>query len=127
VSETPLFSATGHAQISADASLAEGKLAAIQLAEKRARDRILEHVLNRTFPNGVTLEEAIITDPFIRAKIYDTIRTARISDQTIDDEGIVTVTVQLDLGSIEKILAEPSNAPMDPKQSGSNPHFSPTS
>lgn len=117
IETTPLFSATGMAQIKSEESFAEGKLAAIQLAEKRARDRILLHVMDRTFPNGVTLEEAVISDPFIRAKVYDTIRTARISDQTIDDRGIVSVTVQLDLKLIEEIMADPANTPRDPAQS----------
>ncbi|MBI1784872.1 hypothetical protein HYR69_06985, partial [Candidatus Sumerlaeota bacterium] len=106
VKEGPSFSATAQAKVKPGESFVEGKLAAINLAEKRARDQILLHVMSNKFPNGITLEEAIVTDACIQAKVYDTIRTAKITDKTINDDGMVTVTVELDLAPIMKILSD---------------------
>ena len=90
------YTATAFAEIVPGKSFTEGKLAAIKTAEKKARDQILVQAMGLKFQSGQTLGDAVITDPFIRAKVYDTIRTAKIADQTVDDNGVVTVTVRLD-------------------------------
>ncbi len=110
VQEGPFFSATGQAQIKPGASFTEGKLLALRLAEKVARDQILFQAKDHLFSNGVTVEEAMIADPFVRAKIYDTIRTAKITDQTINKEGSVTVTVRFDMAPLMAILADANYA-----------------
>lgn len=104
-SDGPFYSATAFAAIKPGASFTEGKLAAIREAEKKARDQILLEALQLRFAGGQTLDNAAVRDPFIRAKVYDTIRTAKIADQTIDDKGTtVTVTVRLDLRPLQQIL-----------------------
>lgn len=107
VEEATPYSATGVAAIEKGASFTEGRLAAVQRAEKLARDRILLYVMDMEFPNGITLDEAAVTDPFVQAKVYDTIRIAKITDQTVSEDGLVTVTVQLDLKPVFKILENP--------------------
>lgn len=103
--EGPFYSAMSQAQIQRGKSFTEGKLFAIRLAENRARNQILNHIMDRPFPNGIRLEEAVVTDPFIQAKIYDSIRNAKIVDQTINEEGVVTVTVRLNLAPIQDVLS----------------------
>lgn len=57
------------------------------------------------FANGMTLEDAVVTDPVIRARVYDTIRTARITDRTIDEDGTrVSITMELDHGPLLRII-----------------------
>jgi hypothetical protein len=110
IPERSYYSTTAQARVQPGVSFTEGKLAAIQRAENRARDQILQYVMGQTFTDGSTLEEAVITDPFIRARVYDAIRTAKITDQTINDEGMVTVTLRLDMEPIHAILADIRNA-----------------
>lgn len=80
------------------------QLTASAKAENQARDKVLAQALQLTFPNGVSLSDAAVRDPFIRAKLYDVIRGARITDKTITDDEIVSVTVRLDMDDIYKIL-----------------------
>lgn len=101
----PAYSATAFASIEQGVPFTQGKLAAIQAAEKKARDQILIQALQMRFSTGETLETAAILDPFIRAKVYDTIRTARTTDQTVDEENTtVTVTLELDLKPLQRII-----------------------
>ncbi len=116
--EGPYYSATGTALIGKDESFQEGRLDALQRAERRARDQILTHILENRFSNGATLDEAMVTDPFIRAKVYDTIRSSKITDQTVSKEGVVNVTVQLDKKPIEAILNNPEYAALAKNASG---------
>lgn len=105
------YSATAFAEIIPGKSFTEGKLVAIQTAEQKARDQILLETMQLKFQNGKTLGDAIITDSFIRAKVYDTIRTAKIVDQTIDDKGVVSITVRLDQKPLFDILSKYSPGP----------------
>ncbi|GEM_PF-2801484 len=99
------FSATAFAKIPPGTPYEQGKAWAIQEAYRRARDQILAQALELSFPNGELLEDAIVVDPFIRAKVYDTVRTARVTDQTIDDEDTLSVTLRLDLAPLHEIIA----------------------
>lgn len=102
---TPPYSATGFASISGALPFTEAKVAALKEAEKKARDQILTYALQLTYANGQTLETAAIQDAFVRAKVYDTIRTAKIMDQTIDAKAkTVTVTVQMDQQTLLQIV-----------------------
>jgi len=80
----------------------------LRVAEARAantaRDEVLSQALDMRFPNGVTLGEAALKDPFIRAKLYDTVRAARITDKTLTDDALLSVTVRLELEPLYKIL-----------------------
>lgn len=105
--EGAYYSATGFAKIELVDTLAEAKIMARNVAEKKARDLILTQALEMRFRDGTTLGDAVISDPFIRAKVYDTIRTSQILDRTYDeDEGIITVTVRLALEPLMEILAK---------------------
>lgn len=99
------YSATGFATIDKAAPFTQAKLEALQAAERTARDQILREALQLKFPNGETLETAAIQDAFIRAKVYDTIRTAKITDQTVDETGTtVTVTLKMDMEPLLEIV-----------------------
>lgn len=108
----PWFSATQQAVIPDDPTLTRNRIAAVRDAERRARDQILSQVMSHRFANGITLEDAVVADPFLRAKVYDTIRAAKLADQTVQpDTNIVTVTVQLDMGPVQAILDDPTMLP----------------
>ena len=47
------------------APFAQAKVAAVQEAERKARDQVLLQAMDQTFPNGVTLEDAAVADPFV--------------------------------------------------------------
>lgn len=102
----PVYSATGFASIAPDLPFEDGKLVAIRAAERSARDQILLQTLSLISRTGESLEELVISDPFVRAKVYDTIRTAKITDKTIDDENsTVTVTVELDQAPLQEFIS----------------------
>lgn len=101
------YTGVGLAQMEPGKSFSEGRLAAIRLAEKKARDQILEQAADGVFAGGRKLGEAMIADPVLRAKVYDSIRTAKIAEQKVDDEGVARVTVKLDVDLFQKILEDP--------------------
>jgi hypothetical protein len=105
------YEGTASVWIKPGESFVEGRLAAIREAEKRARDAVLAQVIAVSFPNGVSLEKAAIMDPYIRAKLYDTVRSARIAQKTVDEEGQVTITVELERRLLESFIADPQNQP----------------
>lgn len=103
--ETPRFiMATSFGRVTSDMSSPAG----IRLTEARvanvARDEVLSQALQMRFANGVSLGEAALKDPFIRAKLYDTVRAARITDKTLTDDTFLSVTVRLELEPIYEIL-----------------------
>lgn len=93
------YSATAFATINREMPFTQAKLEALQEAERKARDQILLAALQIKLPgpDGHTLETAAIKDPFLRSRVYDTIRTAKITDQTVDEaQSTVTVTLKMD-------------------------------
>jgi hypothetical protein len=99
------YTATAFATIAKDAPFTQAKLKAFEEAERKARDQILFQAMQQRFPNGQTLEDAAIQDSFIRAKLYDTIRTAKITDQTVDEAATtVTVTLKMDMEPLLQIV-----------------------
>jgi hypothetical protein len=52
------------------------------------------------------LDTLAIVDPFVRAVIDDTVRRAVVTDQTVSDEGIVTLTLRMDLEPLYKLIAD---------------------
>jgi hypothetical protein len=104
-SDPPRFiMATSFTRLPPESASAEEKRSAAARAENQARDEVLSQALLLHFPNGVSLSEAALRDPFIRAKVYDTVRGARITDKTVTDDSIVSVTVRLELEPIYRIL-----------------------
>lgn len=107
----PTYSTTQFVKMPPGDRSTQARIGAIKRAEDLARAQIVRYVRDlefpddREFPVGATLGDAIITDPFIRAKVYDTVRTARVTDQTISEEGIVTVTVRLEMAPLLDIIA----------------------
>lgn len=113
----PFYSSTQQAVLreAEGESATRARIEAVRVAENKARDQILLQAFNHSFTNGVTLEDATISDPFLRAKVYDTIRSAKIVDKTIQrDLGIATVTVRLDMGPIVAMLEDPEMQPDTP-------------
>lgn len=87
----------------------EGQVGAILRAEMDARNDILASAGKFTFDDGRTLDDAVVEDPFIRARVYDLIRTAPVVDKTVKEQGemvIVTVTVRLDMASLNRIVTK---------------------
>ena len=107
----PAYSTTQFVEMPPGDRSTQARIMAIKRAEDLARAQIVRYVRDlefpddREFPDGSTLGDAIITDPFIRAKVYDTVRTARVTDQTISEEGVVTVTVRLEMAPLLDIIA----------------------
>jgi hypothetical protein len=104
-SEPPRFiMATSFTMISPETQTpAQNRLIETQAANI-ARDEVLSQALQMRFPNGISLGDAALQDPFIRAKVYDTVRGARITDKTLTDGTHLSVTVRLELEPIYKIL-----------------------
>lgn len=103
--ETPRFiMATSFTRLPPENASPAEKRAAAARAENQARDEVLSQALQLTFPNGASLAEAALRDPFVRAKVYDTVRGARITDKTVTDDSIVSVTVRLELEPIYRML-----------------------
>lgn len=104
-SEEPRFiMATSFGRVTPGADNPEELRVAEARAANTARDEVLSQALDLRFPNGVTLGEAALKDPFIRAKLYDTVRGARITDKTLTDDELLSVTVRLELEPLYKIL-----------------------
>lgn len=104
-SETPRFiMATSFTRLVKGPDQAEARRVAIASAENLARDQVLSQALEMRFSNGISLGEAALKDPFIRAKLYDTVRAARVTDKTVTDDEIISVTVRLELEPIYSIL-----------------------
>lgn len=107
VKEGPTYSATAEAVIPKDMPFTEGRAHAVANAENAARQQVLAQALARTLPDGRTLEEAVIEDPFLRAKVIDIVRTSKLTDQTLKRErGLVTVTIQLDEAPLDRLSSE---------------------
>lgn len=103
------LTATSFREFYPDEPGTEGQVGTILRAEMDARNDILASAGKFTFDDGRTLEDAVVEDPFIRARVYDLIRTAPIVDKTVkkqDDMVIVTVTVRLDMASLNRIVTE---------------------
>lgn len=104
------YTGVGSAQIVPGKSFKEGRLAAIHLAERNARDQILAQAANEKMANGAYLGHAMIADPVVRAKVYDTVRTAQIAEEKVDPAGAVSVTLRLESRLVQEILADPGFA-----------------
>lgn len=105
--EVEFYSGTAFAELDPELPFTEARFLALQEAEKKARDEILRYMLDLQFQGGRgSLQEAMITDPFIRTKVYDTIRTARVVDRVMQDDDVaVSVTVRIELRPLMDILS----------------------
>ncbi|MCH8333613.1 hypothetical protein IIC65_06730 [Candidatus Sumerlaeota bacterium] len=107
ISDGPAYEGSATATIQPGVPFADGRLAAMREAQRKARDQILLQVAQLSFPNGESLERAMITDPFINAKVRDTVRTARIIQQSTDDGArTVSVTLRLDKQPLLDLVAQ---------------------
>lgn len=102
----PAYTATATAKMDPNLQAAVARREAIQMAEVRARDQIMLQALQMTTPDGRTLEQLAVEEPFVQAMLLDTIRVARVSDRIVSPEGQVSVTVSLDEAPLQKILTE---------------------
>lgn len=96
--------ATGYADIRAGSDFAAKRAGAIKRAELQARLQLLNNILERQYPSGFNIENAVIEDPFIRAKVFDTIRMAKIVDQVDSDGKVVSVTLRLAASEVDTII-----------------------
>ena len=101
----PAYSATAQAAIDRSHPASTARREAILTAETHARDQILNRAVQQLrLGDGRTLEEVAIVDPFVRASLQDMVRAAQVTDRTVTDEGLVTVTVRMDLAPIYKLI-----------------------
>jgi hypothetical protein len=102
----PTYSSTASIRINPVAPPSEGRRTAIDSAEREARAQLLTEAYNLRMNDGRTLDDLAIVDPFVRAVIEDTVRRAKISDRTISEEGVVTLTLSMDLAPLHKLILE---------------------
>lgn len=96
--------ATGYADIRGGSGFAAKRAGAIKQAELQARLQLLTNIMQRQYPSGFSIEDAVIDDPFIRAKVFDTIRMAKIVDQVDSDGKVVSVTLRIAASEVDTII-----------------------
>jgi hypothetical protein len=84
---------------------------ALKLAELRARQQLEESVKMYRVDTNQPLQQLIVVDPFVRAVFDDTIRSARVSDRTVKEDGSVSVKVELDINQLSQMLGKPVIGP----------------
>lgn len=89
---------------------------AIGQAEKMARRKLFEHIMQIQLEDGRSLDIISLQDPFIRSVVEDRIHNAQmITDRAITEEGLVTVTIRTDLEPIYEIIHNyPNDKQSDP-------------
>jgi len=76
----------------------------LKTAIRQAREQILTQAKEMKLSDGRTLSDLAIVDPYVKAMLDDTVRAARIVDRTYSDEGMVTVTVSMQLTPLFKMI-----------------------
>lgn len=106
VPEYPVYSATAFEKINPapGQSFANARRQALLSAEIKARQQIQEQVIQLELNDGRALSQLAVSDPFVHAKIKDTVRMARIQDRTLGEDGVVTLTVSLNLEPLYKMM-----------------------
>lgn len=99
-------SATGFAKFDPKANVSLGRSTALKVAEARARQQIEESMHAYRVGGDQSLQQLLTVDPFVRAVFDDTLRSARVSDRTVRDDGSVSVQVELDLDRLSKMLGK---------------------
>ncbi len=89
-----LFSATGFSEIDSRLPPHEGRRVALLYAEIQARDQLKTQINQYRFGAQPALVELAMEDPFILAVLNDVVRTARITDRAVNQEGTASVTVE---------------------------------
>lgn len=100
------LSATGFAKFDPQANLTLGRSQALKAAESRARQQLVENLSAYRIENEMPLQQLLTVDPFVRAVVDDTLRSARVSDRTVRDDGSVSVQVELDIDLLAKMLGK---------------------
>ena len=77
---------------------------ALQVALRRARGQSVVRVGELRLSDGGTLGELAIVDPYVKAVIEDTARAAQVVDRTYSDEGVVSVTIRMELAPIYRMI-----------------------
>jgi hypothetical protein len=107
----PSYSSTQFRQMDAGLPRDQARREALAAAENMARDQIREQVYQMRLSDGRALGDLAAIDPFMRAVIQDNLRAAQIADRTVSEEGMVSVTVKMDLAPLYKMIEEyPSHA-----------------
>ncbi len=79
--------------------------AALQIAEIVARDQLKLQISRFRVPDGTMLQTLATVDPFVRAVMDDIVRSARVTDRTVNQEtAVVSVTVQMELAPLHDLL-----------------------
>jgi len=105
-SGAPIYSATVSAQYDEEGKVGLTRRQALQSAVREARNHILNKALELRLSNGQVLGDLAVVDPFVRAVLEDTVRAARITDRAYSEDGLVTVTVSMELEPLYKLIEE---------------------
>ena len=98
------LTATGYSQIRSGGNFAAERASAIKRAETAARLQLMNNIMQRDYESGFSIGEAVIEDPFVRAKVFDTIRMAKITDQVDSDGKFASVTIRLSVSVVETLI-----------------------
>lgn len=105
-SQGEAYSATATAIINKILPPAQARRDAITKAENDARDKLMMQASQLRLSDGRTLEDVAVVDPFIRAALLDIVRDAQTKDRTVNNEGLVTVTLRLDLVPVQNLISK---------------------
>ena len=102
----PVYSATSLVRLDSTVPAGEAKRRAIATARAQVRQQLMTWAYQLRINDGRTLEDLAVVDPFVRAVVDDTIRRANIVDQALDDDGVLTLTIAMDLAPLYKLVAD---------------------
>jgi hypothetical protein len=105
----PSYSATNFQRMNPEEPRDQARREALATADSQAREQIREQVYQMRLSDGRTLGDLSAIDPFVRAVVQDNLRSARTGDRTVTDEGLVSVTVTMDLAPLYQMVSEYPN------------------
>lgn len=115
------ISAVGFSQINPKIPGGAGHRTALKLAELNARQQLHDHLNMYHLDGDQPLEQLYTVDPFVHAVCDDTIRSARITDRAIKEDGSVAVKVELNMDLLAAMLGASVTAPPQPRQQPAAP------
>lgn len=77
---------------------------AVELAAIGARDQIFEQILDMPGKQGRPLREQVVSDARLRARLREAVRGAQRTERRFDEQGGVTVTMELSLEAVNACL-----------------------
>lgn len=104
--DSQVYAATVIEQIDPEEPREAATREALIRAEAAAREQIRERIYQTKLDDSRSLDDLAAVDPFVRAVVDDTLRMAVIDDRTVAPDGTVTVTLEVDLKPINRLVEE---------------------